>query len=527
MYEKILEKKFSLFLFILLVLIVFVLFLRIWNLDKLPSGFFVDESSIAFNGYTLLSGGTDEFGVSFPTFFKAFGEYKNPLYIYAQVPIFKIFGVTRYSSRLVAALFMICAGGVFALILRDQSKLKSKRLRRIFALIGLLIFLCLPWSFHLGRVVFEVATFPVLLFLAIWLLRKVSLGEAKSLVQSEVGLLHKLFMVNYQILLRNWLAYSFIMGMLFYSYTVARFVSPLLFVISVVLFFHKLKLKNTFLGILIFFVTLMPALKWEITNPGSLLTRYSIVVNKQLSFFDFGNLYLNHFDFNFLFLTGDGNLRHGMIETGQFPIMILPLLIAGFYQLIKKEKRAFSLWIIVGILISPIPGVLTIPSPHTLRSISLLVFLTYLAGLGLTELWKEKKIIILIFLFMLFIESSLILNSYFSKYASTTKVWYENDVVMVLERVIPNEQLPYFFSNELYPGTYVTGYFTFAKATNADLQHIKKSVQTVKITSSFLKELEKGTVFLHLIECEKLFNVLASRFEIIEINNQLCVFTKK
>src|SRR5215831_801223 len=51
-----------------------------------------DSSSIALNAWTIASSGIDEWGNSFPVYFQAFGEYKNPVYIYALAAVFKIFG---------------------------------------------------------------------------------------------------------------------------------------------------------------------------------------------------------------------------------------------------------------------------------------------------------------------------------------------------------------------------------------------------------------------------------------------------
>ena len=46
-----------------------------------PPGFSIDESSICYNAYTVSQTGRDEDGVSWPLFFRAFGEYKNPTLI--------------------------------------------------------------------------------------------------------------------------------------------------------------------------------------------------------------------------------------------------------------------------------------------------------------------------------------------------------------------------------------------------------------------------------------------------------------
>lgn len=61
----------------ILILLIFILgfSVRIYNLIGVPYGFHADEASFGYNAYTILTKGTDEYGKSFPIFFKSFGEY--------------------------------------------------------------------------------------------------------------------------------------------------------------------------------------------------------------------------------------------------------------------------------------------------------------------------------------------------------------------------------------------------------------------------------------------------------------------
>src|SRR5205085_7212900 len=47
-----------------------------------PPGFHLDESSIAYNAHTVSQTGRDEHGEAWPLYFRAFGEFKNPVLIY-------------------------------------------------------------------------------------------------------------------------------------------------------------------------------------------------------------------------------------------------------------------------------------------------------------------------------------------------------------------------------------------------------------------------------------------------------------
>src|SRR5439155_6585367 len=68
-----------------------------------------DEASIAYNAWSIANFGTDEHGVAWPLFFKAFGEYKNPIYVYADVIPIKLMGVSLFAERLPAAIFAAIA----------------------------------------------------------------------------------------------------------------------------------------------------------------------------------------------------------------------------------------------------------------------------------------------------------------------------------------------------------------------------------------------------------------------------------
>src|SRR5215212_11753890 len=71
---------------------------------KNPPGFFADEASVAYNAYEIARLGVDEHGVRFPLYFKAFGEYKNPAYIYLLAGVFKVVPPSNLAARRLSAL---------------------------------------------------------------------------------------------------------------------------------------------------------------------------------------------------------------------------------------------------------------------------------------------------------------------------------------------------------------------------------------------------------------------------------------
>ena len=91
--------------FYLIVIIFLAIILRVVLLNEVPNGFYSDEASIGYNAYSILKTGKDEHGMLLPLYFKAFGEYKNPVYIYSVIPFINIFGLNEFAVRLTSALF--------------------------------------------------------------------------------------------------------------------------------------------------------------------------------------------------------------------------------------------------------------------------------------------------------------------------------------------------------------------------------------------------------------------------------------
>jgi len=134
------------------------------DVPKNPVGFFVDEASIAYNAHTISQHGTDEYGYVFPLYFRAFGEYKSPVYIYALSVLFWFTGPSIFASRLLSAVAGLTAAMLLGLL---GARLTNRRI------IGFLVFISAaltPWIFEISRLVFEVSLFPALLALFLLLL---------------------------------------------------------------------------------------------------------------------------------------------------------------------------------------------------------------------------------------------------------------------------------------------------------------------------------------------------------------------
>lgn len=66
----------------LVVVIILSALLYVADSPNNPPGFYIDESSISYNALLIARTGHDEYGKPWPLYFRAFGDYKNPTYIY-------------------------------------------------------------------------------------------------------------------------------------------------------------------------------------------------------------------------------------------------------------------------------------------------------------------------------------------------------------------------------------------------------------------------------------------------------------
>src|SRR3972149_4200207 len=89
--------------FWLILIVAFVL--RFYKLGQIPLTLDWDEVSNAYNAYSILKTGRDEYGNFLPLYNRSFDDYKPPLYMYLNIPTVAIFGLTPFAARLPSAFF--------------------------------------------------------------------------------------------------------------------------------------------------------------------------------------------------------------------------------------------------------------------------------------------------------------------------------------------------------------------------------------------------------------------------------------
>jgi 4-amino-4-deoxy-L-arabinose transferase-like glycosyltransferase len=379
------NKKFASFLLILIIFLVGT-FLRFYKLGSVPNSMDWDEVSWGYNAYAVLHTGQDEYGASFPISFRAFGDYKQPVYVYSEVIPIAVFGLNSFAVRFPSALY----GSLSIILIYLFSKelfYKTKK-REAIALIASGIFAISPWSIQFGRVAFEatLGVFFVLAGLYLFLL-----GIRKNSVVAFVG---------------STIAFA----LSAYSYHSEKLFMPLLLFFLLLLFwryFFKRKLLTAFLVMVIFLLNSFWIFNWTTTARGAsvLFTSqstqllknsanaiiYDNLHNDKLGAFlnnrrivyvnTFFLNYLKHWDPNWLFISGD-LVRHHAPGMGLLYLVSLPFIIWGILRMFK-DKFENRYLIFVWFLLAPIASAIAIDAPNAERALIMLPPLVIWEAIGL------------------------------------------------------------------------------------------------------------------------------------------------
>jgi len=322
-----------------------------------PPGFFIDESSIAYNAHTIATTGSDEHGEPWPLFFRAFGEFKNPVYIYLLAGLYRITGPSILAARGLSA----AAGLLTALLLGVLATqiTRSRTVGLVFAVFALLT----PWLFELSRLVMEVAIYPLVMVLFL-------LGVWNASQKTRWGVL--------QIL-----ALSTTLALLTYTYSIGRLLAPLL-AIGLVFFITRTRLLSLFITWILYASTLIPLLVFNQRHPDALTIRFRNItyMSKDSSSLVLALEFLRHFFANLnplrLFVSESSKVSEIVHIPGPPALLTITalLLIAGIIAIMRKVQfKAWWCFIAYALAVSIVPSSLTNDDFHLLRLAPLPVLL--------------------------------------------------------------------------------------------------------------------------------------------------------
>lgn len=371
------EKKINFFLFLV---IIFALGIRIFKLGSAPSSMHWDEPSWGYNAWSILKTGKDEYGHFFPLIFKAFGDYKAPVYVYLTAISEAILGLNEFAVRFPAAVFGALSIWIAFLVVKEIFN------NEIIALLTSIVLAFSPWHFHYSRGAWEVNVLLVFLLLGVYFFFR-----------------------------RKWIIAGLFFGLCFHIYNSAKLITPLL-ILGLILFFPEKLKKNEWkkiaLGILVMGILVLPVFYFTflgkaggrlkvmsifsyprpkeeremiLSQEGKLKGFSWFLFHNNLVYFGRGVLerYLNHFSSRFLFFEGDwSNHRHSVPYAGALNHMGILFLPLGAYYLITEKFKKQGFWW-YWLAIAPLPAALSRDIIQSTRSYFMVFPLSLLMALGI------------------------------------------------------------------------------------------------------------------------------------------------
>ncbi|HEX7314262.1 MAG TPA: glycosyltransferase family 39 protein [Pyrinomonadaceae bacterium] len=325
-----------------------------------PPGFYIDESSIAYNALTVAQTGRDEHGEAWPLYFRAFGDYKNPTYVYLLAAVFRVTGPGVAAARLLSA-----ALGAAAALLLGLLAWRLTRRAEAGAVVACSALLT-PWLYECSRLVFEVAAYPLACVLFLLALRRAS--ERERWGAWDVS------------------ALACALALLTYTYSVGRLLAPLL-AVGLAFFVTRRNVGRVLMTWAAYAVTLVPLLVYSLRNPGALAGRFNLItyITPQNSLVDD----LREFALHYLadvnpwrwLVTGEQNIRDHLPDAPALLAATVLLAAVGLFVVMREHRRApwwrFQLYALAA---SVVPAALTVNDFPQLRLIAFPVFLHVLAA---------------------------------------------------------------------------------------------------------------------------------------------------
>ncbi len=351
------------------------IFLRTFWLSKSPPSLNWDEAALGYNAYSLLKTGKDEYGYPFPLVLRSFDDYKPALYSYLSIPFILLFGLNEFSVRLLSSISGILSGFFLFLIAKNIFNTRV-------ALLTLAFFYIEPWAIFFSRVAFEANLGLMLTLGGIYLLTKNN-HQIKDLIFS-LGLF----------------------ALAAYSYHSYKILFPFFTTISIWKNREVITNKKKISFLVIFLTIITLPLVYLIINGEGIqrfestsifklwnkekVSLFSIIENP---FYNLGKeilgRYFSYFSLANIFLRGTPEPNQQIPGFGLFYNLDIIFYILGIFSLAKNLFRPRILLILI--LLSPIPAILTWNWFVPVRTLLLYALLTPVLALGVDFLYSKIK----------------------------------------------------------------------------------------------------------------------------------------
>ncbi len=425
-------------------------FLRFFDLGHLPVSPNWDEVSHGYNAYSILKTGMDEWGKSFPLIFRAFGDYKLPLYIYLTVIPVWLFGLNVFAVRFISALAgTLAVPGIYFLtkLLFPNRQLPINRFSIGLAYFAAIFLVFSPWHFFISRPALEANLSLTLIIWGSFYLLKFAKGQT------------------------SFLSSAILLGLSLHTYNTARIFVPLLLISFFIIYRPKIKINvKNILGGLFLVLTFGIVLYQVYLGEGT--ARYDkLKILSESTVFQIGQQrtkshlpsplakavynrpvffittaaknYFGYFSPDFFSQKYGAQSQFAIPNQSLLTLPVFLLAFLGFFTYLGRVKTNQDFqFLYTWLFLSPVAASLTIDPPQALRPNPMIPAIIILGSLGLSRLLivippKKQLLFTSLILFLFLISFSFYLKQYTSeyktKYSSSWQYGYEQVMTYINE----------------------------------------------------------------------------------------------
>ena len=420
---------------------VLVLVVQFTGLTDRPTGFYLDESSFAWNAWSLVTTGADEHGRPWPIFFESFGDWKTAPYIYLLAAVFAVTGPSILAARVLSA-----GAGVVAVASMGALAYRMTG-RPLVAVLTAAMTLLLPWTFEPTRLAMEVALMPALVGGFLLALHARPPGSSRWSI----------------VLL------AAILALLTYTYTLGRLLGPLL-ALGLVVYASRDRWRAVAGTWLVYGLLLIPFLLFNLFTPDALLVRLNEAGYLGRPLPEVAGTFvaqlLGNLDPYRLLVTGDPNDRHHVPDIGGSMLVgVLGFALIGVVVAIRRfTADPFLRYLVVGLGVSFIPASLTLDPFHVHRLIAVPVFaiaLTIpaqewlLGGAGTSGAVRKGAFAVLA---VAVVVQGIWFQVRYDEIARNRGGWFDAEYPRLLDAALATGADPIYLEDGIVP-TYVHGYW--------------------------------------------------------------------
>ena len=416
---------------LILVVIAFAFFLRVYHLTELP--LYGDELTMAYDTYSIVKTGHDQTGELLPLTFKM-GAGRPGGYIYASVPFVAALGPV-VGIRIVS---LLSGMGIIVLIYLLARELFNDKVAKI----ALVLTAISPWDIYLSRAGFEA---HLALFLAL-------LGVYAFIRAKANPKLYVVWALAWGIAIHTYPTYKLTLPILFAAVLMFRgkvkdILKNKLFLtgVSVLLVFILLALRETlvggsearFLDINVFSDSgLAASIEQKVNYERGVSTLPAlfqpVFYNKEIEYFRLVfESYVANLSPDFLLLRGDRNPRHNPGEMGMLYVADSVLIILAVIAMSRKDKKTLG-FLVAWVLITPLATMLLLDT-HGLRDSLMIPPFMLLSAYAFAKIDRRLAIAIALLIFIQFIHITQVVyflapNKFASFWSQTARLASESAI---------------------------------------------------------------------------------------------------